>query len=122
MEGGGGSRSKYTIYILVGMSSKLLAGAWPEIITSFEGAAALQKTFFFPFKVNQASFLECGAVREPVVKTSSRGETEDAGGRRPIPPWTQRRREAHFSFMSRAGPPGRSAKDRRASRQTLQNK
>lgn len=47
MEGGGGSRSKYTIYILVGMSSKLLAGAWPEIITSFEGAAALQKTFFF---------------------------------------------------------------------------
>lgn len=29
------------------MSSKLLAGAWPEIITSFEGAAALQKTFFF---------------------------------------------------------------------------
>lgn len=86
MEGGGGSRSKYTIYILVGMSSKLLAGAWPEIITSFEGAAALQKTFFFPFKVNQASFLECGAVREPVLKTSSRGETEDAGGRGPSLP------------------------------------
>lgn len=43
----GSIRLHLTIYIPVGISSKTLADAWPEIITSSEGPLRFKSLFFF---------------------------------------------------------------------------
>lgn len=113
-KGEGGSKSKNIyIYVLVGISSKLLADGWPEKITSFEGLLCFQTTL---------RFTECVAEpAEPVVETSLRRNQERRWSL-PVSPLAQRRREAHFSFISGARPPGRRGKDPPAYRQTLRNK